>query len=91
MAKTERFEPRQPQRPAPQAFAVAFALRASLGDMAERVRALVAVSRRILRPAAADRIEDDEDRPRVKDAPYWLTTLASVASLAKAAANSARV
>ena len=91
--------------------------------MAERVGARVAEGCRVLRAAAADGIEDDEDgaghvtasthrlilrsdaKHRVsKDDPearsrsgalergaHWLTTPVSVASLAKAAANRARV
>ena len=61
MAEAERGEIGKVQRPAPEAVAVAEAERAGLGDMAERVGALVAVGRGVLGAAAADRIEDDED------------------------------
>src|SRR6185437_1558659 len=148
-AKPERLEARQLQGPAPQAVAIAASLGASVGDVAQRIGALVAVGRRILGAAAADRIEDDEDGaghwrfsgcplhrpsagppppplPGMGEAPtvarssslaivrretgvlsnalrrgrgptrgscrlHWLTTCGSVASLAKAAANRARV
>ncbi len=90
MAEAERVEARQIERPAPQAVAVAAAERAGLGDVAERIRTLVAVGLCVFRAAAADRIENDEDRAG-HDVSYWLTTLSSVASLLKAAANSARV
>ena len=45
----------------PQAVAIAAAERAGFRDVAERVGALVAVSGGVLRAAAADRIENDED------------------------------
>ena len=64
MAKAERVEMRQIERPAPQALAVAAAKRAGLGDVAERVGPFVAVNLGVPRTAAADRIENDEDRAR---------------------------
>ena len=51
---------RQAQRARAQPVAVALAMRAGFGDMAERVGAGVAVGGRILGPADADRIEDDD-------------------------------
>ena len=90
MPEAERVETGQVERPAPQADAVAAAQRAGLGDMAERIGALVAVGLGVLGAAAADRIENDEDRAADRRA-HWLTTPLCVASLAKAAANSARV
>ena len=63
MAKAQPPEARQAQGAAPQALAIAFALGASFGDVAQRIRALVAIGFRIVRAAAADRIEDDEDGP----------------------------
>ena len=61
VAEAERVETRKAERPAPQAVAIASAERAGLGDMAERVGAFVAVSRGVVRAAAADRIEHDDD------------------------------
>ena len=62
LAEPERFEARQPQGAAPQAVAVALAAGAGFRDMAERVGALIAVSLGVRCAAAADRIEDDENR-----------------------------
>ena len=62
LAKAQRLEARQPQRSAPQALAVAQPFGASYGDMAKRVRALVAVCLRVLSAAAPDRVEDDQNR-----------------------------
>ena len=53
---------RQAQRAEAQPVAVALAMRAGFGDMAEGVGARVAVGTRILSPADADRIEDDDQR-----------------------------
>ena len=90
MGEPEGGEAGDVERAAPQAIAIAEAQRAGLDDVAERVGALVAVGRRVLGAAAADRIEDEENGAR-HDAPHWLTTPDSVASFAKAAANRARV
>src|SRR5579883_765396 len=59
-AEAEPIEMRQGKRPAAQPLAVAFASGAGFGDMAERVGAVVAIRRRVLRAAAADGIKYDE-------------------------------
>ena len=79
------------QRPAPQAVAIAEAQRARFDDVAERVGPFVAVGRRVLGAAAADRIEDDEDGAGHDCALTGRRRREDVASLEKAAANKARV
>src|SRR5208282_2917677 len=61
VAEAERVEAWKAERPAPQPVPIAEAKRAGLGDMAERVGALVAVSPGVFRAAAADRVEHDDD------------------------------
>ena len=78
VAKAERLEARQPQGAAAQALAVAFACRAGLGDMAERIRSLIAVSLGVLRAAAAGGVEDDEDRAGHGPLPAPSTVLRTV-------------
>ncbi len=60
MAEAERREMRQMQRPMTQPLAIAAPVRAGFRDMPERVGAFVAIRGRVLRAAAADRIEHDE-------------------------------
>ena len=73
MPEAERLEAGQAAGAAPQAEAVAEAQRTGLGDVAERIGALVAIGSGVLGAAAADRIENDEDRPAGRRA-HWLTT-----------------
>ena len=58
MPEAERLEAGQAQGAAPQAEAVAEPQRTGLGDMAERIRALVAIGSGVLGAAAADRIRE---------------------------------
>ncbi len=60
-AEAEGLEARQTQRPAPQAVPVALPEGAGLRNVAQRVRALVAVSLGVLSAAAAGGIKDDEN------------------------------
>ena len=62
MAKPQRLEARQFERSASQSVAIAASLSAGFGDVAERIRALVAISVRVLGAAATDKIKNDEDR-----------------------------
>jgi hypothetical protein len=61
MAQAQRIEIRKHEWSLPQALAITPPVGAGFRDMAERVRALVAIGFGVLRAAAADRIEDDQD------------------------------
>ena len=60
--ESQRDEVRQVQRALAQPGAVALPPGASLGDVADRVGAGIAIGRRILRPADADGVEHDDQR-----------------------------
>src|ERR1700722_6705915 len=62
MAKPQRLEPRQFQGSAPQSVAVAASVSTSFGDVAQRIRALIAINVCILCAAATDGIENNENR-----------------------------
>src|ERR1700722_5999393 len=62
VAKPQRLKPRQFQRSSPQSVAVAASVSTGFGGVAQRIRALIAISFCILRAAATDRIENNEKR-----------------------------
>ena len=88
MGEAEADEVRQLEPPAAQAFAIAAAIGAGLGDMAERVGAGIAIGRRIGRAAATDRVQHDQERARHAQS---LTAAVLAVSRLSAAASSACV
>ena len=64
MAKSERHHVRHVERAAPQAVAIAVSGRAGGGDMAERIRALVAEIGRIGCTADAEGVQNEDERAR---------------------------